>query len=173
MQQHTAEGVSERIDELIVGVPVPQNVEVIVEAKLFSQRRAQHRTVEQVVDVPVRQFMEEIIEVMAVVCPERVSERIEEQVVVPVPKVVEKSVDVPGSQIRKENGEATQRIPQVRVSDHIAEQSIDVPADLGTNCRSGQSQPFRARARAHSEAGSTYARSCRRPCKPHVPGVRG
>ena len=133
---------SERIDELIVGVPVPQNVEEIVEvAKLVPQRRAQHCTVEQVVDVPVRQFMEEIVEVMEVVCPERVSERIEEQVVVPVPKVVEKSVDVPGSQIRKENGEATQRIPQVHVSDHIAEQSIDVPADLGTNCRSGESQP--------------------------------
>ena len=40
---------------------------------------------------------------------------------------MEQSVDVPGSQTRKENGEVTQRIPQVRVSEHIVEQIIDVP----------------------------------------------
>ena len=98
--------------------------------ELVSQRWAQHRAVEQIVDVLVRQTRQKIIEVM-------------KGLDVSVPKVVEKSVDVPGSQIRKENGEVTQRIPQVRVSDHIVEQSTDVSVaqNLGTNCRSGESQP--------------------------------
>ena len=50
-----------------------------------------------------RTVEQEIYEAMKVVCLERVAERIEE------------------------NGEVTQSMPQVRVSEHILEQSIDVP----------------------------------------------
>ena len=59
------ERISERINEQIVGVPVPEIMEEIVGVvKFVPQGRLKQHVVEQIVDVQVRQIMEETIEVM-------------------------------------------------------------------------------------------------------------
>ena len=47
----------------------------------MPQERPQNRTVEQVVDVPVPQIQVEIVEVIQLVPPERISDRMVEQIV--------------------------------------------------------------------------------------------
>ena len=64
---------------------------------------------------------------MKVVCPDRVSESIEEQVDVPINQVVEQIVAVPAPQIRKDTGEVTQSMPQERIQEPIVDETADVP----------------------------------------------
>ena len=94
----------------IVDVPVPQIVEdavTIIPKEHISERNF-------VEDVPVPQIQEQILEVANVIPPERISERIIEQV-----------HDVPVPQIQEQILEVANVIPPERISERIIEQVHD------------------------------------------------
>ena len=89
-------------------VHVSQVTQDTVEAvKLTPQDKVQSGTLEQIVG------------------PKRVSEKIEEQVDVPVPEVAVRIVDVPAPQIRKATEEATECTPPEAISDCAVEHIVD------------------------------------------------
>ena len=94
---------SERVDEQIVDVPMPQSL--------------RERIVEQGVDLPVPQIWEDVVEVVQTVPHERISEPIVELIV----------IDVQVPQSMKESGDVV-RILQERISESIVEQTVEVPA---------------------------------------------
>ena len=60
----------------MVGFPVPQVVEQIIEVpKISSQDCILQRTVERVLDVPVPQIIEEVVEVPKIVSQDRIQQR--------------------------------------------------------------------------------------------------
>ena len=88
-EESSPERVSERSEERVVAMPVPQIMEEIVEViQLVRQERILERIVEEIIDVPVPQVMEEITEFVKLLPQERVQNRTVEQIVdVPVPQI--------------------------------------------------------------------------------------
>ena len=107
-EQVFEECVQNRVPEQIVGVPVPQLMEAVVE--VLPQERVLNRTPEQIMDSPVHQITEEIVEVLP---QERVQHLVFEQIVgSPVHQITEEIVEV---------------VPQERVQNRILEQTVVSP----------------------------------------------
>ena len=142
-------GSMERVLEQIVGAPVPQIWEPIVEGvQLAPQERVENRIPDPIVDIPVPQILEAAVEVVSSTPQERVQNHMREQIVdVPVPRIMEATVevlpqervlhrtpepvvDVPVPQITAQIGDFVQPVPPERTHERIVEQISVVPQTI-------------------------------------------
>ena len=99
--------IQERTAERIVDIPVPQDVEELVEVSRVSQDMIQQRSVEQTDETPDFSFAANIIEKLVTQTQGKTQQVVNTRVqhVVPLLQIVKKTVEVPeGALKRKSNG---------------------------------------------------------------------